>query len=59
MNKTDRICPLLNMQPAEECSDPACLGAMCAWYVPLKPCSQDGRCAVTYLSDIASTVWAT
>lgn len=55
MNEPKKICPLLHLQPAEECSDPSCLGQKCAWYIPpdhpsLQP---EGRCAVTYLASIS------
>lgn len=55
MDEIKKICPLLNMQPAEEVADPACLGQLCAWYIqPEHPKVQpEGRCAVTYLASIA------
>lgn len=58
MNDSKKLCPLLNMQPAEECSDPVCLSQLCAWYIPPEhpKIQPEGRCAITYLVDIAKKV---
>ena len=58
MDEIKKICPLLHLQPAEECSDPVCLGEMCAWYIPPEhPKVQPvGCCAITYLADIAHEI---
>lgn len=53
MSDNTKICPLLNMQPAEECPDPACLGQLCAWYIQHRHPQEGGYCAIVGLASIA------
>ena len=56
MDENKKTCPLRPISDPDSCS--FCEGERCAWYVRPEYYGPEGRCAITYLGDIARAVWA-